>query len=112
MWGKKPLIDFSCNQEDYGAVAEPVPASKVLPDWYKKLPRIDPAEQTTQVTGKTVKTCMPFFDAMSLGWVLPAPVELTVEVTADGKQDQQRLALRQSAGPRHAPVVPDQGPPA
>lgn len=83
-WGRKPLVDFSCNEEDYEAVAKPVPASKALPGWYKRLPRIDSAEVTTQVTGKTVKTCMPFFDAMALGWVLGAPVEFTINVTENG----------------------------
>jgi len=81
----KPLIDFSCNQEDYGNVAEPVPAGKMLPDWYKKLPPIDYDQATTQISGKTVKTCMPFFDAMALGWVLCAPVEFTLEIANNGQ---------------------------
>jgi hypothetical protein len=54
----------------------PEPASKGLPEWYKKIPRYSREE-----TGKdwlTVKACLPYLDAMSAGYVLKTWCDITV----------------------------------
>ena len=53
-----------------------VPASKVLPEWYKKLGMRYPGEKP--FVAPTVKACMPFFDAMVQGYVIPLWADLYV----------------------------------
>ena len=36
-------IRFLCSPEDDGVIAPPVAAKTVMPDWFRKLPAIDPA---------------------------------------------------------------------
>lgn len=58
----------------------PVPASKVLPDWYKNTPEYINGERivTDGQTPHTIKKCMPVFDAMTAGYVIPTYVDLQV----------------------------------
>ena len=58
----------------------PVPASKVLPDWYKNTPEYVNGERLVVdgVTPHTVKKCLPVFDAMTAGYVIPTYVDLQV----------------------------------
>ena len=58
-----------------------VPASKALPDWYKK------AKMDMDVNGyhngpwnATFKACMPLFDAMTQGYVIPLWADLYIEM--------------------------------
>lgn len=76
-------IEFLCSEEDYGVIAEPIPANKVLPDWYKNLEgKIGPG------LGKsTVKRCMPFLDAMTMGWIIPLAAEVEAHYKREGKAD-------------------------
>ena len=80
----EPTITFVCAANDYGIIAEPQPAKHVMQDWYRKLPPVDPEHKTISVSGKTVKLCMPFFDALALGFVLPVPFDFSVEVSGGG----------------------------
>lgn len=62
----------------------PVPAKKVLPDWYK--------DMNSYITGKkevvtdpnggnttsTIKKCMPVFDALTAGYIIPLPCDIYV----------------------------------
>jgi hypothetical protein len=66
-----PVISFVCAPEDKGVIAEPVPAKTSLPDWFRRLPAIDGANVSATNNGLTVKRCMPFLDAMTLGFILP-----------------------------------------
>ena len=55
-----------------------VPASKVLPGWYKNmLPRY-PKQGQQPFDAPTVKSCMPFFDALVQGYIIPLWVDLYV----------------------------------
>lgn len=50
----------------------PSPAKKVIPEWYRKQPRYIGGEKTVQ-NGRqnfTVKTCMPFLDTLTTGYIL------------------------------------------
>ena len=53
-----------------------VPASKLLPAWYKKLEVREP--ETKPWDSGTVKACMPFFDAMVQGYIIPLWADLSV----------------------------------
>lgn len=81
---KRNSIEFRCYEQDYGVIAEPVPAIKILPDWFKKLPpRIDRKEK---FENSTIKRCMPVLDALSAGWIIPlaADVEFITDSDATG----------------------------
>ncbi|UBF19108.1 hypothetical protein HRTV-14_gp35 [Halorubrum phage HRTV-14] len=76
------LIEFVTEEELYGAIPEPIPANKVLPDWYKRLGQyFDPGEQGStnirnRIRGSTVKRCAPFMEAMTMGWIIPLAAEV------------------------------------
>lgn len=66
---------------------QPKPALHFMEDWFKALP----PEITGEVNGKkcpivnddgtyarTVKACMPFLDALSMGYIIPLPVDVGV----------------------------------
>lgn len=80
----RTTIEFTCPGLDFGAVAQPVPANKVMPAWYRNLQPVDPATVTAENNGFTVKKCMPFLDAMTQGWIMPVPVDIRVELSANG----------------------------
>jgi hypothetical protein len=75
---------------------EPYPASKILPEWYKSLPSYvggkkipDPTNQTSG----TIKRCMPVFDAMTAGYIIPTYVDLYVSKTGAGEIKIQAPSL-------------------
>jgi Family of unknown function (DUF6065) len=78
-------ITFTCLPEDKGVIAEPAPAKSAMPDWFKRLPPIDTGEQSPTNNGLTIKRCMPFLDAMTVGWILPLAATVRLEVTDGGR---------------------------
>jgi len=80
-----PVISFICAPEDKGVIAEPVPAKASMPDWFRRLPAIDGANVSATNNGLTVKRCMPFLDAMTLGFVLPLAATTRLEIKDGGK---------------------------
>lgn len=81
----EPLISFTCAPEDKGVIAEPVPAKMSLPDWFRRLPAVDGATVSASNNGLTVKRCMPFLDAMTLGFILPLAATTRLEIKESGK---------------------------
>lgn len=80
----QPVIEFLCRPEDLGVIAEPTPAVRVLPSWFKKLPGVAKAEVTALNDGLTVKRCSPFLDALSAGWILPLAATVRLEIRDSG----------------------------
>lgn len=66
-------------------IAEPVPARNVLPTWFKRLPGLDTEELSASNNGLTVKRCVPFVDALSLGWIVPLAATVRLEIADEGK---------------------------
>ena len=70
----------------------PQPASRVIPEEYKKLKRhID-----NNLHAPTVKTCIPFLDSLTMGYIIPFdqdyvvdPVENDFSVIPANKEDEQ-----------------------
>ena len=67
----------------------PKPASRFIPEEYKKLKRFTDGN----LHAPTVKTCMPFLDSMSMGYIIPFdqdyvvdPVENDFSVTPASKE--------------------------
>jgi len=79
-----PTIRFTCAPEDEGVIAPPVPAKSYLPDWFRKLPAVDPDAESRSDSGLTVKRCLPFLDAMTTGWLLTLPASLRLEISDEG----------------------------
>lgn len=79
----EPEIEFLCHDEEvYRRAEHPKPASNELPEWYKDLPF--ETESPADGEGFTVRACMSFLDALSLGWIVPAPFDVHVETEAGG----------------------------
>jgi hypothetical protein len=56
----------------------PVPASSILPEWYKNQSGYD------DFGNPTIKRCLPIFDAMSFGYFLVSQSNITVDSTNPG----------------------------
>ena len=76
------LISF-LHEPDNAWVTPIIPASKALPDWYKRLPVR--TEELQPWDAATVKSCMPFFDAMVQGYVMPLWADLHVKTESTKK---------------------------
>jgi Family of unknown function (DUF6065) len=81
---QQPTIQFTCADEDLGVIVEPVPAKRVLPEWFKSIPAVDKSHLTASDNGLTVKRCMPFLDAMTTGWILPLAADVRMEIKDGG----------------------------
>ena len=69
-------IKFLCPPELDGRIPKPARASKFLPDWFRGLPREMDMKDEHGLPGLTVKACLPVTDIMSLGWIIPLPVDI------------------------------------
>lgn len=57
-----------------------VPSRKDIPDWYKALSaRVD----TADIIDTTAKMCMPFNDAIKLGWLIRSPTRISFRSSGD-----------------------------
>tara|TARA_R100001510_G_C7618764_1_gene180189 strand:+ start:54 stop:740 length:687 start_codon:yes stop_codon:yes gene_type:complete len=69
-------ITFCATEESMVDVwPHPQPASKVIPEEYKKLKR----HKDDNMHLPTVKTCMPFLDSMSMGYIIPFDQDYLVD---------------------------------
>jgi hypothetical protein len=55
-----------------GLIEEPKPALQFIPEEYKKL------KKDLENGGRTVKSCMPFLDSLTMGYILTTPVEIGI----------------------------------
>jgi len=70
-------------------VPEPELATKNVPSWYKEQPAIAGTDIPDRgILHLTVKKCQPFFDAMSMGYLLKVPCDIYIDTT-DGKINLQ-----------------------
>jgi hypothetical protein len=79
-----PKIRFLCRPEDEGVIAPPVPAKSYIPDWFRRLPAVDPDRVSATDTGLTIKRCLPFVDAMNTGWIIPLPATVRLDIREGG----------------------------
>ena len=66
-------------------IAEPGEAGSFVPEWFRRLPGIDESRLSATNDGMTVKRCMPFLDALSLGWIIPLAATVRLEVADGGR---------------------------
>ena len=71
-------IVFRCDPALVDILPRPIPAREALPDWLRSMQRavLSPAHGQEL---RTVKQCPPFVDAMSHGFVIPLPCDVTVD---------------------------------
>lgn len=66
----------------------PKPASKIIPEWYKKVDSYIDNEKKPNgdgITTATIKRCMPVLDAITAGYIIESPVDVFVSYK-DGNQ--------------------------
>lgn len=116
MWfnfNKTPEIEFYTAPQLIDVIPSPDVAGKFLPDWYKKLSkyytgRTDNDEDIDEKVknrklNQTVKWCIPFRDAMSTGYIIPAWADITIQVDRDPETNQ--LRARQFLGDQFEPTL-------
>jgi len=70
-------IVFRCDPALAPYLPPPIPARAALPDWLRAMP--NRAHSPTHGSAvRTVKQCPPFIDAMSHGFIIPLPCDITV----------------------------------
>lgn len=65
---------------------EPVPAKKIIPDWYKNIESYINGKKIPNGEGAsdaTIKRCMPVFDALTAGYIIVSPVDIFVSKKED-----------------------------
>ena len=75
---EEAYIRFHTSEELLDAIPHPVPAAKLMPDWFRKIkPTIEGQDKTA---AGTIKRCIPVLDAVSQGWIIPLWADLHVKV--------------------------------
>jgi len=76
---------YPFNNKTIEFAPSPYPASKNIPDWYKKQPgNVPEKEQFSMMNGastSTIKRCMPIFDIMTAGYIIPIPCDIYIDAT-------------------------------
>lgn len=87
-------------------VADPKPAKAFIPDWYKK------AESSfIEVDGSTapgLKTCVPYLDAMTAGYILSTPVDIYVNENKNELShlfNSEELVIRWDGPPEFGGII-------
>lgn len=71
----------------------PIPATQTIPEWYKKMPNRRPNIKRPD-SMRTIKKCVPVFDAMSAGYVFSTPCDLYVtQVDGEPQYETSMLAV-------------------
>jgi hypothetical protein len=67
----------------------PVTASKTIPDWYKKMPRhLDGRKNYFSIRGDTnftIKACIPFIEALTVGYMVVTQTDMFVAQDDNGQ---------------------------
>jgi len=61
----------------------PQPAHKFIPQWYKQTELKFNDENHLE---KSVRACMPFMEALTFGWIVPVPTDISISQRLDGMQ--------------------------
>ena len=59
----------------------PQPAHKFIPNWYKQT---DMRPFKNAPLDKSVRACMPFMEALTFGWIVPVPTDISITRSSDG----------------------------
>jgi hypothetical protein len=72
---------------------KPVPASKMVPEWYKRQVSAGSNDETIGLgfTSSTIKRCMPIFDLMTSGYFLLAPCDIYIDSSNPNRLEHSDL---------------------
>jgi hypothetical protein len=75
---------------DSADIEIPVPASSLIPKWYKNLDSYTNNQNnpidSVRASNSTIKKCMPFFDAMTAGYLILLPCDVYIK-QVDGEPE-------------------------
>jgi hypothetical protein len=78
----KKIIFTNTLQDE--VIIKPIPSQMVLPDWYKKINSYRDNNKKglsyNSFTNGTIKKCMPVFDAITAGYIIPLPADVWVTI--------------------------------
>ena len=78
----KKIKFYPYSEETVALDINPEASSKFLPEWYKKAPSvINNGGISFGMIGTTIKKCMPIFDLITAGYMIPAPCDIYVDAT-------------------------------
>lgn len=82
-------IIFTKTTDLVSDIYKPKPASEFLPDWYKNTSSyLDGKKEPpigNNVTNATIKKCLPVFDALTAGYIIPTYQDLWIRKTSTGE---------------------------
>ena len=84
---KKIIFETTLGKEAEEYMKPPVPSKKIMPEWYKKMPNFN----NKDITQLTVKKCMPFLDALTMGYIMTTGWEIGIMKKMKG--DDQLIQL-------------------
>jgi hypothetical protein len=76
MFNKKPILQYDSVLDEHPNTV--VPSKSVIPEWYKNIPTLGVKEQIGENEQTMLKKCMPFIDALSIGYMITLPYDLYV----------------------------------
>jgi len=79
---------YPFNEGTRSFAPEPKPASKSLPEWYKRQPASIGDDKEFILKGgvnSTVKRCMPVFDLLTAGYIISFPMDIYIDATDPNK---------------------------
>lgn len=68
---RQKKIKFTSSTPEFD-IPVPVPAARAIPEWYRKMPRVN-------LGNPTVKTCIPFLDAMTAGYMMILATDVYID---------------------------------
>jgi hypothetical protein len=76
---------YPFSKETQAMSPAPTPASKNIPDWYKKQPAYGASDEEQMLktggSASTVKRCMPIFDIINSGYIIYIPCDIYMDAT-------------------------------
>lgn len=106
MFKKKEIkteVVFYPWDEYIGAQADgPVPAKKMLPDWFKSIPKYSTKNkkyEEMETMDLTIRACVPFFDTLRYGYLITLPTDVEVTRNNDGTANMKFYQYKMTAQP-------------
>lgn len=98
MFRKNKKIKFFSSKTEVDLL-KPFPASKAVPDWYRKMPRVIEGIQT-------VKTCVPVLDILTAGYMIPLPASVKWDEASKDFLSQTSFEINSDHYPTQTQGVP------
>ncbi|MFZ1741619.1 MAG: hypothetical protein WAT93_02130 [Pontixanthobacter sp.] len=76
-------IEFLCEPDLWGKIPQPERSIRWAPEWFKRLDRELGIKDAQGLPGMTIKACLPVTDVFSLGFMLPLPFDVQMNVPED-----------------------------